>query len=46
MHPKHFIPFLLFITASVSAQSIKTITVINMGIYKSYFNYALKEPLT
>lgn len=45
MHPNHFIPLLLFITASVGTQSIKADTVINTGIYKSYFNYALKEPL-
>ena len=38
----------LFLIASyltVSAQQIKIDTVINTGIYKSYFNYSLKEPL-
>jgi len=45
MHLKHLITLLLFITASLNAQSIKPDTVINMGVYKSYYNYALKQPL-
>jgi hypothetical protein len=35
---------LLFIAFPASAQ-IQTDTIINMGIYKSYFCNALKEPL-
>ena len=35
---------LLAVRFTVTAQ-IKTDTIINMGIYKSYFNYKLKEPL-
>jgi len=30
---------------SGKAQQIKTDTIINVGIYKSYFNYTVKEPL-
>lgn len=44
MHRQLILPILLFLTISAYAQ-LKTDTVINMGIYKSYFNYKLKEPL-
>lgn len=36
---------LLALKFTLSAQQIKTDTIINVGIYKSYFNYELKEPL-
>lgn len=43
---KKYIAFLfLLVYYSITAQAIKTDTIINMGIYKSYFNYKLKEPL-
>lgn len=43
---KKYIAFLfLLVYCSITAQAIKIDTIINMGIYKSYFNYELKEPL-
>lgn len=36
---------LLFTACNLAAQGIKTDTIIDMQVYKSYFNYALKEPL-
>lgn len=44
MKPK-FIFVLFFLANSLFAQTIKTDTIIDMQVYKSYFNYALKEPL-
>ena len=38
-----FLLFISFFTAT--AQKFKTDTVIDTGIYKSYYNYTLKEPL-
>src|SRR5436190_13272000 len=35
--------FCIYLTSS--GQSIKTDTIIDTGIYKSYYNFALKEPL-
>ena len=43
---KNLITYLLLVGYfSVTAQLVKTDTIINVGIYKSYFNYTLKEPL-
>lgn len=44
MKNQHFLLFCFIWAATLTAQ-IKKDTIINMGIYKSYYSYALKEPL-
>ncbi|WP_181368944.1 DNA/RNA non-specific endonuclease [Flavobacterium pallidum] len=41
---KLFLIWACLLTASLSAQ-LKTDTIVNTGVYKSYFCYAIKEPL-
>jgi endonuclease G, mitochondrial len=42
---KNILSFLLILCYFTVTAQIKTDTIINMGIYKSYFNYKLKQPL-
>lgn len=42
---KNFLIFFLLIGYLTVTAQIKTDTIIDMQVYKSYFNYALKEPL-
>jgi len=42
---KHFVFFFFTVCFLSAAQTYKTDTIIDVGVYKSYFNYALKEPL-
>jgi hypothetical protein len=42
---KGLLSFLLFCSVFLHAHAQLVDTVINMGIYKSYFSYSIKEPL-